>query len=187
MHCSRMQHWHSHLQVNVDLESIPVFLRGGYIVPRKERARRSTAQMTKDPFTLWVAVNSSGNAEGDLYIDDGRSFGYQRGSYLHRQFTFSKGYLTNTAADDSASVVQLKAGKLSVPNTIERIVFLGLKESRSGWKALYKGAAGQHLDVEVGPLRRVASQSNTAVVIRKPDLSVDQNWSLQLIPGSDEL
>ena len=175
------------MQVKVDLESIPVFLRGGHIIPRKERARRSTAQMAKDPFTLWIALNSSGSAQGDLYIDDGHSFAYQRGSYLHRQFTFSKGYLTNVAADDSSSVIPIKAGKLSLPNTIERIVVLGLEHSRSGWKALYKGAAGQHIDVEVGPLSRAAGLPDTAVVIRKPDLPVEQNWSLQLVPASDEL
>lgn len=174
-------------QIKVDLESIPVFLRGGHIIPRKERARRSTAQMAKDPFTLWVVLNSSGSAQGDLYIDDGHSFAYQRGSYLHRQFTFSKGYLTNVAADDSSSVMPVKAGKLSLPNTIERIVVLGLEHSRSGWKALYKGAAGQHIDVEVGPLHRAAGLPDTAVVIRKPDLPVEQNWSLQLVSASNEL
>jgi len=33
-----------------------------------------------------VALNSSGSAEGDLYLDDGRSFAFSRGAYAHRHF-----------------------------------------------------------------------------------------------------
>ena len=176
------------MQVNVNMEGIPVYLRGGHIVPRKERARRSTAQMHNDPFTLWIALDSSGSARGDLYVDDGHSFAYQRGSYIHRQFSFEKSILTNTAvASSSAAVVKLKAGKLSVSNTIERIVVVGLEGKPSNWKALFKGAAGQHMDVETGPLKRIPGMSDVALVIRKPDLSIDQDWSLQFVPGSQEL
>ncbi len=175
------------MQVKVDMESIPVYLRGGYIIPRKERARRSTAQMAKDPSTLWVALNSSGSAEGDLYIDDGHSFAYQRGSYVHRQFTFSKGVLSNKAADSSTAVMPLKAGKLSLPNTIERIVVMGLSGKESSWKALQKGSGGRHIEVESGPLNRATGMPDAAVVIRKPELLVEQDWSLQLVPSSNEL
>ena len=175
------------MQINVDMESIPVFLRGGHIISRKERARRSTAQMHKDPFTLWIALNSTGGAEGDLYIDDGHSFAYQRGSYLHRQLTFNKGVLTNQAAESSTAVMPMKAGKLSLLNTVERIVVVGLKNKDSSWKALQKGAGGQQFEVETGPLNRASGMPNAAVVIRKPDLLVDQDWSLQLMPSSTEL
>ena len=169
------------------MEGIPVYLRGGHIIPRKERARRSTAQMHKDPFTLWIALNSSGSAEGNLYVDDGHSFAYQRGSYIHRQFSFKGQILTNTAAASSNAVVTIKAGKLLVSNTIEKIVIVGLEGKQSSWRALYKGAAGQHMDVEAGPLKRVPGAPDSALVMRKPDLPVDQNWSLQLVPSSQEL
>ena len=33
-----------------------------------------------------VALDSSGAADGDLYLDDGSSFAYQRGACLHRRF-----------------------------------------------------------------------------------------------------
>jgi alpha 1,3-glucosidase len=41
------------------LESIPVFLRGGVIIPRRQRIRRSATLMQKDPFTLLVALDSN--------------------------------------------------------------------------------------------------------------------------------
>ena len=54
--------------IKVDMESIPIFLRGGSIVPRQERARRSSLQMHGDPFTLIVALNDSAAASGDRLI-----------------------------------------------------------------------------------------------------------------------
>ena len=34
------------------MDSVPAYLRGGHIIARKERARRSTAAMHADPVTL---------------------------------------------------------------------------------------------------------------------------------------
>jgi len=41
----------------VRLETVPHFYRGGHIVPRKDRVRRSSSQMADDPYTLIVAVD----------------------------------------------------------------------------------------------------------------------------------
>ena len=38
--------------VPVTLDTVPVYLRGGHIIARRERARRSTAAMHSDPLTL---------------------------------------------------------------------------------------------------------------------------------------
>lgn len=51
----------------------------------RDRPRRSTATMVNDPFTLVVALDESGGAEGDLYLDDGHSFAFTQGAYLHRK------------------------------------------------------------------------------------------------------
>lgn len=52
----------------------------------RDRPRRSTATMVADPFTLVVALDESGKAEGDLYLDDGHSFAFTKGAYLHRRY-----------------------------------------------------------------------------------------------------
>ena len=39
-----------------------------------------------DPYTLVVALDSKGCAEGDLYADDGKSFAFERGVFAHRHF-----------------------------------------------------------------------------------------------------
>ena len=66
------------------MESIPVFYRGGGIVPRRERPRRSTWVQARDPFTLVVALDGVNSAQGDLYLDDGQSLAFMAGHYVHR-------------------------------------------------------------------------------------------------------
>jgi alpha 1,3-glucosidase len=78
----------------------PLFVRGGYIVPRKETVRRATAAMHPDPYTLWVALSAEGAAEGRLYVDDGHSFAYEtQKAYSLRKFRFAQNVLHNEAGD----------------------------------------------------------------------------------------
>ena len=44
--------------VNAPLGKIPAYYRGGNIIPRRERVRRSSHSMKLDPFTLVVALDS---------------------------------------------------------------------------------------------------------------------------------
>ena len=48
-----------------------MYQRGGTIIPKKERVRRSSALMRHDPYTLVVALDRAGRASGTLYIDHG--------------------------------------------------------------------------------------------------------------------
>eukprot|EP00041_Stephanoeca_diplocostata_P014598 m.270785 g.270785 ORF g.270785 m.270785 type:complete len:912 (+) comp19743_c0_seq1:101-2836(+) len=60
------------------LRKIPVFQRGGSIIPRKMRPRRASAMMHRDPFTLDVALDSNQSAQGTLFIDDYHTFSYEK-------------------------------------------------------------------------------------------------------------
>ena len=48
---------------------MPAFLRGGTVLPTRERPRRAAASTRADPFTLRVAPDAAGAAEGSLYLD----------------------------------------------------------------------------------------------------------------------
>ena len=88
------------------LRKIPVFQRGGTIVPRKMRVRRSSSLTKDDPFTLYVALDSAvrtetlhvmislmnlqGSASGILYADDYHTYDYQKGQYSLRKFSIFK-------------------------------------------------------------------------------------------------
>jgi alpha 1,3-glucosidase len=81
------------VSVSAPLHSIPVFQRGGSILFRKERVRRSSELMSHDPFTIVVTLDREGTATSDLYIDDGKTFNYKQVpilllyffSFCHRQ------------------------------------------------------------------------------------------------------
>lgn len=82
--------------VSAPLEKVPAFIKGGHIISRKDRYRRSSSLMKNDPYTLVIAPSSKSTAKGRLYIDDGETFEYKSGQYLEVEFELKNGILTNT-------------------------------------------------------------------------------------------
>ncbi|PWN54028.1 alpha-glucosidase II precursor [Violaceomyces palustris] len=72
---------------------MPVLLRGGSILPVRERVRRAAELGWKDPFTLVVAldkkrVSDKGDgirAQGSLYLDDGQTYEFEKGTYIWKR------------------------------------------------------------------------------------------------------
>jgi alpha 1,3-glucosidase len=46
-------------QIAVSLETIPVLVRGGSIIPRKDRVRGSSGRMARDPYTLFITLSDA--------------------------------------------------------------------------------------------------------------------------------
>ena len=55
--------------LSTPLDKVAALQRGGSIIPRKMRLRRSSKLMIQDPYTLFVALDKDESASGDLYID----------------------------------------------------------------------------------------------------------------------
>jgi len=72
------------------LHQIPLFVRGGSVVPTRERPRRSSTSMKQDPFTLRVALSKAGTARGELYLDDGETYSHRQGQFIWREFVAEK-------------------------------------------------------------------------------------------------
>lgn len=62
---------------DLTLDKMLLYIRGGTAFARKDIARRASSAMKYDPFTVVIALNSNGEARGNLYIDDGDSYNYQ--------------------------------------------------------------------------------------------------------------
>ena len=93
------------LTVPAELHQIPLFIRGGSIVPTRERPRRSAPLMKHDPFTLRVALDKSGAASGTLYLDDGESYAFEQGDFVWRALgAETKGKTLRLASRDVAGV-----------------------------------------------------------------------------------
>ncbi|KAI6084922.1 glycoside hydrolase family 31 protein [Hypoxylon rubiginosum] len=58
--------------IDAPLGHIPLYVRGGYVIPMQE-AGLTTAAVRASPWSLLVALDGNGEAEGKLYLDDGES------------------------------------------------------------------------------------------------------------------
>jgi alpha 1,3-glucosidase len=143
------------LTASAPIEYIPTYQRGGTIVPRKMRQRRSSTQMATDPFTLMIALDKDGKAEGELYVDDGHSYDYTRGVFLRRKFTYNNGELKSEAI-----------GKETMPlaNIVERIVVFGYPSKPN---KVMSGSVELGFEYE---------ESTKKLVVRKPELEIKDNW-----------
>ncbi|XP_061360012.1 probable glucan 1,3-alpha-glucosidase [Gastrolobium bilobum] len=161
-------------KLEVTEESIPAFQRGGTILTRKDRFRRSSTQMTNDPYTLVIALNSSQAAEGELYIDDGRSFNFLQGAYIHRRFIFSNGKLT------SIDLAPATGGNVHYPSdaVIERIILLG---HAPGSKHALIEPSNHNVDIELGPLWIQRARAPAVMTIRKPNVRVADDWTIKIL------
>ncbi|EME32140.1 alpha 1,3-glucosidase [Galdieria sulphuraria] len=111
------------VQVNAPLGRHIVFQRGGTIVPFRNRTRRSTVCMERDPIGLRIALDHDGKAKGLIYLDDGRSFLYESG-----HFRLAK-YLWNSTGTLQVMIHPL-GNKPFVGSDIiiEQIVVYGMKQ-----------------------------------------------------------
>ncbi|KAL8750297.1 MAG: hypothetical protein Q9199_007155, partial [Rusavskia elegans] len=122
----------------------PVLMEGGHILSRKERPRKSSALMKFDPYTLVIALDNTGRAEGELYIDDGESFEYRKGAYIHLRFRFSSSADENKESSN-ASLVSEDLNSAPTKQTtaflktmkdvrVEKIVIVGALKEWEGQK-----------------------------------------------------
>ncbi|KAI6068253.1 Neutral alpha-glucosidase C isoform X1 [Aix galericulata] len=107
------------LNIPVTLDNIPVFQRGGTVIPLKTAAGKSTEWMIDVSYELRVALSTEARAIGELYLDDGHSFQYlHKKQFLYRKFTFHKNILSSSCMGES--------GQYHTTCVVERVIFLGV-------------------------------------------------------------
>ncbi|KAH8387650.1 hypothetical protein KR093_008512, partial [Drosophila rubida] len=147
--------------IAVNEYKIPVWQRGGSIVPKKERLRRSSTLMINDPYTLIICLDRQGKAEGTVYLDDEKSYKYRDGQYIYVNYEFANNQLTNR---------YIGKPKYKSDAWIERIVIAGLDRVPTSATITVNGVA-QQLEVE---------QRDAAVYVRKPSIKMDVDFALKL-------
>ena len=87
--------------IKPSLDVLPVYVRGGSILPT-EPVTQSTEEKPVGPLTLglYPANDPSTPCSGEVYMDDGHSFEYRKGSYARVRFSCS-------IAQDGALTVQV--------------------------------------------------------------------------------
>ncbi|XP_067938463.1 neutral alpha-glucosidase AB-like isoform X3 [Watersipora subatra] len=145
----------------VTLSSIPYFYRGGHIIPRKERVRRSSVQMKDDPYTFVVVLDTQGKSTGDLYIDDYKSFEYEQGKYIYRRFTFDNGQLTSRAIDIT---------DFETASWLEAVNVIGMKSKP---EAVTLTVNGKDSDLSY-------TFAEHLTVVRKPKVNMALDWTITI-------
>ncbi|XP_056021403.1 neutral alpha-glucosidase AB-like isoform X2 [Ostrea edulis] len=150
--------------VNAPLGKIPVFQRGGAIVPRKMRVRRSSSLMATDPFTLVICLNKQGEALGDLYVDDYKSYAYRNGNYIHRAFSFKNNILQSSNADPN--------GRGSSKEWVEKLVIVGFP----------KAASSVHITVAGNSqsLHHSYDSATRILTVRKPEVNIATDFTITI-------
>ncbi|XP_038142485.1 neutral alpha-glucosidase AB isoform X4 [Cyprinodon tularosa] len=152
------------LYIPVTMSSIPVFQRGGSIIPRKLRVRRSSACMEDDPYTLYVALDNRRTAEGELYIDDGHTFNFEKREFIHRKFSFTNNVLSSVNLEPDA--------QFTTKSWVERIIILGASKPS---KITLRTADDQENQLEFD-----FDASMSVLTIRKPGMNAGADWTMTL-------
>jgi len=80
--------------MNVNMSTVPVFVRYGSIIPEFVEIGGSAYETLVKPIRLYVFLDSNESAEGDLYLDDGTTYNFEKNSeYMHRIFKAEGGKL----------------------------------------------------------------------------------------------
>lgn len=173
--------------IPVTIDSIPVYLRGGHIIPTRLRSRRSTAGTVNDPLTLYVAVAADGtNSVGFFYHDDGDTFEYkEKGAFLMQEFVFdaTKKQLVGRPVGKApgsgrAASAEFAASKSHI--VVERVVLFGMKGAADVKKVAVTssgrgGSAAPAADIDIE-----YDAEAGVLTVNRPNLSVTEQWSLAL-------
>ncbi|KAF2025355.1 alpha-glucosidase-like protein [Setomelanomma holmii] len=74
---------------NIGIDTIPLHIRGGSILPLRAEFANTTTELRKQDFVLWIAPNGTNQAYGTLYLDDGDSINQKSTSNI--VFTYNNG------------------------------------------------------------------------------------------------
>ncbi|KAI0077196.1 alpha-glucosidase [Panus rudis PR-1116 ss-1] len=181
------------ITVPAALHQVPLFIHGGSILPTRERPRRSSPLMKKDPFTLRVALDNSNNARGELYLDDGVSYNHEQGQIVWREFKASPSGKTvvisskDLVQPNSASAVDGVALTTYNPANdfakdiasvrVEKVIVLGLDKKPSSVTL----ADGSELFWEWtdGVSAKGKKEGESSVlVIKDPAVSITADWQI---------
>lgn len=106
----------NHLITGVDTTSIPLFIRGGVIMPLRVQSTNTTTELRTQDFELLIPLDASGSATGELYLDDGESI--NQVAITHITFTYKNGIFILGGTFD-----------LRVPFAISKVTILGASTS----------------------------------------------------------
>ncbi|KAM8916128.1 neutral alpha-glucosidase C isoform 4-T8 [Spinachia spinachia] len=157
------------LRLPVTLDTVPVFQRGGSVVCRSTGSGSCTAEQQQLPLSITVALNSEGLADGELYLDDGHSFGYRdRKAFCLRRFSLLSGRLLCRSRSEE--------GTFDCNVIIQSVTVLGLKSKPSTVVLHASGARDSFAAFEW-------TESCGMLTVNRLKLRVAMDWEMEIHEG----
>ena len=106
------------IEYKINSDKIGAFIKGGEIIQKKMRIRRSIQKMKNDPLTIIIALDIENKSKGIIYFDDEESFEYKKGKNSILEITYNH------------KEIEFKwiNYNYEVENNIEKIIIIGEKE-----------------------------------------------------------
>ena len=165
--------------IAVTMESVPTFVRGGFIVSRRDRPRRGTKAQAADPVTLVVAPDARGRAAGELYLDDGETDAHEAAKgarFARRAFEYREDEAEATLRGGAAARDPGAGGTFpGAEAKVERVIVLGgraraLRFERADVAEAGAAGGGMTREVEVG------CEGRFETIVRNPGVRVAGEW-----------
>ncbi|KAK8121842.1 hypothetical protein PG984_010512 [Apiospora sp. TS-2023a] len=100
--------------IDAPLGHIPVYIKGGNIIPLQEPGL-TTAAVRNSPWSVLVGLDAKGGATGDLYLDDGESLAPNATTWVE--------FLA-----EGTSFKASPSGNFSDPNALANVTIMGLQQ-----------------------------------------------------------
>ena len=133
-------------EVNAPIDYLPLYLRGGEIIPLQKPAQ-TTMDSRMNGLGLLISLDDDMEASGQMYWDEGDSIApVENGKYSLIKFNFEKGHLKsevvmseiiNETHENSGETVDLKFTHFEINGlggTVTRVVVNGQDLSASNWQ-----------------------------------------------------
>ena len=173
-----------HVNVATPLDTLPLLMQGGHIIPRRDRPRRSSGLMRYDPFTLVVVLGNAGGADGTLYLDDGESFDFQAGAQIHRRFSYRSATAT-LMSEDLVTKPGAKTKEYLRSMEKVRVEKIVVVNAPGAWKDRAQVEVSEELAGSSAGSRKVALDFHEAAdgkaayaVVRDPGVRVGSGWKV---------
>lgn len=165
--------------ISAPLETIPIFVKGGSILPIQEHAN-NTQLSRKNPFGLIIILNSQGNAQGDLFYDDGESIDtIPRKSYYYSQFQWSSNHQQlsfNVLVKNYSSMSNLRLNTIHIYGlkTIPENFIIGDRQVRPKLRPFTKIVELNNLSLPMDKNFRLTWSKIQTMLIQRPE-SISKN------------
>lgn len=90
---------------NIAFDSIPLYYKGGSIIPQRIASANTTALLRQQNFEIVIAPNNFGQASGTLYLDDGDSIEQPKTSVINFEYLDGLFSMTGTFGYNAGNVI----------------------------------------------------------------------------------